>query len=200
MNGMSVLRRSIPALAIEEGEATLVLSLFVVEALHGESQTRLDAGHAFDRRLRVVSPKPPAVDPLAETLAQLRVVPSRLRRRCRPRRRRTPRPRLPATLRASAHPYGFDLPGAEKEFVRAVRSLLADPAGEPGGVYVTLNPLDPILLARANNRLKEQGGRASAALPPTPTSRSAAGCSSTSTRSSWRASPRPIRRRPPRGP
>jgi len=27
-------------------------------------------------------------------------------------------------------------------------------------VYVTLNPLDPVLLARANNRLKEQGGRA----------------------------------------
>src|SRR4029453_8153666 len=39
----------------EEIETTLVLSIFAVEALHGESQTRLDAGHAFDgKRRRVV--------------------------------------------------------------------------------------------------------------------------------------------------
>jgi hypothetical protein len=39
----------------EEIETTLVLSIFAVEALHGESQTRLDAAHAFDgKRRRVV--------------------------------------------------------------------------------------------------------------------------------------------------
>jgi hypothetical protein len=38
----------------EEVEATLVLSIFAVEALHGESQTRLDAGHAFDAKKRAV--------------------------------------------------------------------------------------------------------------------------------------------------
>jgi hypothetical protein len=39
----------------EEVETTLVLSIFAVEALHGESQTRLDASHAFDGdRRRVV--------------------------------------------------------------------------------------------------------------------------------------------------
>jgi len=38
----------------EEVEATLVLALFAVEALHGEAQTRLDAAHAFDRKLRTV--------------------------------------------------------------------------------------------------------------------------------------------------
>jgi hypothetical protein len=32
----------------EEVEATLLLALFGVESLHGEAQTRLDAGHAFD--------------------------------------------------------------------------------------------------------------------------------------------------------
>lgn len=37
-----------------EAEATFVLSLFAVEALHGESQTRLDAGHAFDAKLRTI--------------------------------------------------------------------------------------------------------------------------------------------------
>jgi hypothetical protein len=31
-----------------EIEATLVLALFAVESLHGESQTRLDAAHHFD--------------------------------------------------------------------------------------------------------------------------------------------------------
>jgi len=46
-----VFQAVIPALEIE---STLVLALFAVEALHGESQTRLDAGHAFDRRMRVV--------------------------------------------------------------------------------------------------------------------------------------------------
>jgi len=38
----------------EEVEATLVLSIFAVESLHGESQTRLDAAHAFDGRKRTV--------------------------------------------------------------------------------------------------------------------------------------------------
>jgi hypothetical protein len=38
----------------EEVETTLVLSLFAVEALHGESQTRLDAAHAFDGKKRSV--------------------------------------------------------------------------------------------------------------------------------------------------
>jgi hypothetical protein len=33
---------------VEEIEATLVLALFAVESLHGESQTRLDAAHHFD--------------------------------------------------------------------------------------------------------------------------------------------------------
>jgi hypothetical protein len=32
----------------EEIETTLLLSLFAVESLHGESQTRLDAAHHFD--------------------------------------------------------------------------------------------------------------------------------------------------------
>ena len=32
----------------EEIEATILLSLFAVESLHGESQTRLDAAHHFD--------------------------------------------------------------------------------------------------------------------------------------------------------
>lgn len=39
---------------VEEIETTLVLSIFAVEALHGESQTRLDAGHAFDPKLRTL--------------------------------------------------------------------------------------------------------------------------------------------------
>jgi hypothetical protein len=38
----------------EEAEATLVLSILAVEALHGEAQTRLDAGHAFDAKRRTV--------------------------------------------------------------------------------------------------------------------------------------------------
>lgn len=38
----------------EEAEATLVLSIIAVEALHGEAQARLDAGHAFDPKLRTV--------------------------------------------------------------------------------------------------------------------------------------------------
>lgn len=38
-----------------EVETTLVLSIFGVESLHGESQTRLDAQHAFDAKRRVVA-------------------------------------------------------------------------------------------------------------------------------------------------
>ena len=37
-----------------EIETTLILSLFAVEALHGESQTRLDAGQALDSKRRTV--------------------------------------------------------------------------------------------------------------------------------------------------
>lgn len=37
-----------------EVETTLVLSIFGVESLHGEAQTRLDAAHAFDGKKRVV--------------------------------------------------------------------------------------------------------------------------------------------------
>ena len=44
----------IDAVPAAEVETTLVLSLFAVEALHGESQTRLDAGHAFDPKMSVV--------------------------------------------------------------------------------------------------------------------------------------------------
>jgi len=39
---------------IEEVEVTIVLSLFAVEALHGESQARLDAAHAFSAERRTV--------------------------------------------------------------------------------------------------------------------------------------------------
>jgi hypothetical protein len=42
------------AIPAEEVETTLVLSIFAVEALHGESQTRLDAGHALDPKKRAV--------------------------------------------------------------------------------------------------------------------------------------------------
>lgn len=38
----------------EEVEVTFVLSVFTIEALHGEAQTRLDAGHAFDGKRRVM--------------------------------------------------------------------------------------------------------------------------------------------------
>lgn len=37
-----------------EVETTLVLSLFGVESLHGEAQTRLDVQYAFDAKRRVV--------------------------------------------------------------------------------------------------------------------------------------------------
>ncbi|MBP3954869.1 hypothetical protein J8F10_06180 [Gemmata sp. G18] len=41
----------IPAVEVE---TTLILSIFGTEALHGEAQTRLDAGHAFDAKKRTV--------------------------------------------------------------------------------------------------------------------------------------------------
>jgi len=41
------------AVAIEEVEATLMLALSAAETLHGASQVRLDAEHAFDSVLRV---------------------------------------------------------------------------------------------------------------------------------------------------
>jgi hypothetical protein len=42
------------AIPAAEMEATLVLAIFAVEALHGEAQTRMDAAHAFDAKRRVV--------------------------------------------------------------------------------------------------------------------------------------------------
>jgi len=42
---------NVPAVDVEN---TLVLSIFGIEVLHGESQTRLDVGHAFDAARRVV--------------------------------------------------------------------------------------------------------------------------------------------------
>ena len=39
--------------AVEDAEATLLLALAAVENLHGASQVRLDAEHAFDPALRV---------------------------------------------------------------------------------------------------------------------------------------------------
>jgi hypothetical protein len=37
---------------VEEIETTLLLAVLAAESLHGESQTRLDAGHAFDAEKR----------------------------------------------------------------------------------------------------------------------------------------------------
>jgi hypothetical protein len=37
-----------PSVAFEEVESSLVLALMATESLHGESQVRLDAGHATD--------------------------------------------------------------------------------------------------------------------------------------------------------
>lgn len=51
----------------------------------------------------------------------------------------------------------FDLASEEgqKAFGGALKSILTRPADkQPEGVYVTLNPVSPDLLARANNRLK----------------------------------------------
>lgn len=107
------------------------------------------------------SSTPAAPDPLADTVAQLeRFLPAYL----------AGAERVVAELRALDCPrrFGrpvtragfFDLPARQAEFVRAVRSLLADEAGPPGAVYVTLNPLHTDLLARAHNRIKEQCGRA----------------------------------------
>ena len=44
-----------PGVPIEEVEVTLLLSVLGVEALYGESQARLDAGHAFDAERRTVA-------------------------------------------------------------------------------------------------------------------------------------------------
>lgn len=60
----------------------------------------------------------------------------------------------------------FDLATEEgrKGFGESLRSLLSRPADrQPEGVYVTLNPLQPDLLARANNRLKVARDRGQAA-------------------------------------
>ena len=42
------------AVPAADAEATLVLAILAVEALHGEAQARLDAGHVFDAKLRTV--------------------------------------------------------------------------------------------------------------------------------------------------
>ena len=42
-----------PAVAADEIEATLVLAIVATESLHGTSQVRLDAAHAFDAQERV---------------------------------------------------------------------------------------------------------------------------------------------------
>jgi hypothetical protein len=107
-----------------------------------------------------VPEKPP--DPHAESMVELRAfLPAFL----------SGTERVVVELRALGCPreYGgpitrsgfFDLPSARKEFALAVRSLLGDSAGQPEAIYVTLNALDPNLLARANNRLKGQIGKAS---------------------------------------
>jgi hypothetical protein len=41
-----------PEVPAEEVEASLVLSVFAAESLHGESQVRLDAAHTFDAATR----------------------------------------------------------------------------------------------------------------------------------------------------
>lgn len=41
-----------PSVPPEEVEASLLLALFAAEALHGEAQVQLDAGHAFDAERR----------------------------------------------------------------------------------------------------------------------------------------------------
>lgn len=41
-----------PAVPMGEVEATLLLAVIATECLHGESQTRLDVGHAFDAHAR----------------------------------------------------------------------------------------------------------------------------------------------------
>ena len=43
-----------PAVAIDEVEATVVLSRLATESLCGEAQTRLDADYGFEPELRVV--------------------------------------------------------------------------------------------------------------------------------------------------
>jgi len=43
----------VESIPIEEIEATLILALAAAENLHGASQVRLDAEHAFDAVLRV---------------------------------------------------------------------------------------------------------------------------------------------------
>lgn len=42
-----------PSVPLEEIEMTLLLALWCVESLHGESQVRLDASHLLDRARRV---------------------------------------------------------------------------------------------------------------------------------------------------
>jgi hypothetical protein len=43
-----------PSVQFEEVEASLVLAVLAVESLHGESQVRLDAGHALDADKRQI--------------------------------------------------------------------------------------------------------------------------------------------------
>jgi hypothetical protein len=41
-----------PGISIEDAEAALLLAILAAEALHGEAQVRLDAGHYFDAEQR----------------------------------------------------------------------------------------------------------------------------------------------------
>jgi hypothetical protein len=61
--------------------------------------------------------------------------------------------------------FDFAVLDGRKALVKAVESLLIQPSNrqprtadqQPTGIYITLNPLDPALMARANNRLKPVG-------------------------------------------
>jgi hypothetical protein len=44
-----------PSVPITEVEITLLLSIIAIESLHGESQARLDASHAFDAEKRTAA-------------------------------------------------------------------------------------------------------------------------------------------------
>jgi hypothetical protein len=51
----------------------------------------------------------------------------------------------------------FDLPTNAMQFRQAFKSLFSSANGQPEGMYITINPLHPDLLARLNNRMKKQG-------------------------------------------
>jgi hypothetical protein len=63
----------VPDVPIDEVERTLVLSLLVVQILHGDAQSRLGLGHYFDRKRRVciVDASTPQGHDLSKLLAGL---------------------------------------------------------------------------------------------------------------------------------